>query len=512
MLKSIVMIKIFTSSQKKLLDSYTIENEPVSADMLMERAAHQCSQWLLSHLSDFHSYKIFAGPGNNGGDGLVIARHLSEYHKKVDVYMYSVATGSSNLLKINLQRLKDQNIANIHTIENKEDFPIIDHSDVILDALFGSGLNKPLTGFLLELINYINESIAVKISIDIPTGLFGEDNSQNIQSAIFHADQTLSFESPFLSFLLAENEEFVGQWHILPIYLHPDALHSTQTHFYLIQANDIVIKKRKKFSHKGCFGHCLLIAGSKGMMGAAVLAARACLRSGTGLLTTHVPQIGDLIIQLSAPESIVSIDSGMNDIHQLPDLTKYSAIGVGCGVGRSKQTTEVINQLLITSKVPLVIDADGLNCLCEINDWQNKIKPGTILTPHPGEFDRLFGPSINGFKRLEKQIERSKQIGIIIVLKGANTSISTPEGNVFFNSTGNAGMAKGGSGDTLTGIILSLLSQGYNALHSVIYGVYLHGLSGDIALAEKSEESLLPSDIIDHLSQAFKLIKNDKNE
>ncbi len=498
------MLKIFSSLQVKLIDAYTISNEPVSGDMLMERAALECTRWILKKYSDSPSFKIFVGPGNNGGDGLVIARHLLENHKDVEVYVLH-SDKSSELHQLNLKRLKQIKGHNIHDIKTKEDFPTIHQNDIIVDALYGSGLTKPLAGTVAEVIVYLNNTPEIKISIDIPSGLLGENNSAN--HIVFKATHTLTFEFPFLSFLLPEYGNYVGEWNILSIGLHPEAIRTIQTPYYLLERKDISIGKRETFSHKGTYGHGLLVAGSYGMMGAAVLSSKACLRTGLGLLTTHIPKMGYEIMQTSVPEAIVNVDKETEYISLLPDLEKYDAIGIGCGIGKNKATKEVIKSIIEVCNKPMVIDADGLNNISDSKDWLSLLKPNTIITPHPGEFDRLMGKSATGYERLQKQQEAAKKNKIIIVLKGAHTSIALPDGNVYFNNTGNPGMATGGSGDVLTGMMLSFLAQGFAPAKAAIMAVYLHGLAADIAAENIHQASLLPSDIIDYISDAF----NDLN-
>lgn len=502
------MIKIFPSEQVKLIDAYTIEKEPVSGDNLMERAAAQCSKWLLLNYPEQHSFKIFAGPGNNGGDGLVIARLLAERNKNVSVYLVNLSSAVSELVTLNLQRAKEYNTIKIINIHSADDFPTIHPDDTIIDALFGSGLKRPLEGLYKNLVKYLNNSRVYKISIDIPSGLMGEDNSLNDVEAIFQADCTLTFEFPFLSFFISDNEKFVGKWHLLPIGLHPDIIKKTPTDFFLTEKKDIVLKQRQLFSHKGTYGHGLLIAGSYGMMGAVILSSKACLRTGIGLLTAHIPKTGYEILQTAVPEAMASVDKENDFISSLPDLAKYTAIAIGCGIGKNQQTEKIISQLIDVCKVPLVMDADALNILSNHPQWIKKLPADTILTPHPGEFDRLFGKSENGFVRLQKQKKAAAENHIIIILKGAYTSIALPDGRVFFNPTGNPGMATGGSGDVLTGMILSLLAQRYEPFQAALTAVFMHGLAGDLAAEKKNQESLIASDIIENISEALNKIKN----
>jgi NAD(P)H-hydrate epimerase len=333
----------------------------------------------------------------------------------------------------------------------------------------------------------------------------GEGNSENIQENILRADFTLTFQFPKISFLFAENEPFTGKWEVLPIGLHPEGIAQTSTDFYFIEKEEVkqMIPVRSKFAHKGTFGHALLIAGSYGKMGASVLASKACLRSGVGLLTAHVPHFGYSIIQTAIPEAMVSIDDHDSIFTGIPDLTPFSAIGAGPGLGMKSNTRKALKELIEKAKVPLVFDADALNILSEHKEWLNDLPENSILTPHPGEFKRLAGETANSWERIQKQMQLAAELKVIIVLKGAFTTVALPNGKLYFNSTGNPGMATAGSGDSLTGIILGLVAQHIPPEHAAIAGVFLHGLAGDIAAHEKSENALLAGDITEFLGKAF---------
>jgi ADP-dependent NAD(P)H-hydrate dehydratase / NAD(P)H-hydrate epimerase len=498
-------MKLFTTGQIAEIDRYTIENEPISDIGLMERAAQQLSGWLKSHYPSGCEMIFFAGPGNNGGDALAVARQLSEEGYPCKVLLPDFGRELSASSVINLGRLKAQGKAECILLERNGNFPVISLGAVIIDGLFGSGLTRPLSGFAAEIVNSINQLGNTVVAIDIPSGLMGEDNSGNLGENIIQADFTLTLQFPKISFLFPENERYTGKWIILPIGLHPEGIEQTPSPFRFIEAVDIrgLLPVRKKFAHKGSFGHSLLLSGSYGKMGAAILASRACLRSGTGLLTTHIPGAGYNILQTGIPEAMASIDKNQDEISEIPDLETFSAIGAGPGIGKSNLTASALVQLVENSRVPLVLDADALNIISENPKLLSTIPAGTILTPHPGEFRRLAGDSFDSYQRLMKQIAFSQQYRVIVILKGAYTSVSFPDGTVFFNSTGNPGMATAGSGDVLTGIILGLLSQGVEPRNAALLGVYLHGLAGDLAIEKKSEQSLIASDIIDFLGNAF---------
>jgi len=504
-------MKIFSSVQIKEIDEFTIKNEPISSIDLMERAASTIYQKIIKTYNKSTVFKIFAGSGNNGGDALVIARLLAQSNYQVEIFMFE-STNLSEDTKINIERIKKDNTLIIQIINNKNQFPLISSDCIIIDGLFGSGLNKPLDGVNAQLVKHINKSKADIIAIDIPSGIFGENNTTENKETAIKATKTYCFEFPKLAFMFPENDEFIGSWKILPISLHSAFIEQKETTYFYTTIQDIAKKiiSRNKFSHKGSFGHALLIAGSYSKMGAAVLSARACLRSGVGLLTTHTPICGNTVINKAIPESMTSIDESKHFFSKVPNIESYQAIGIGPGLGKAEETQKAFYQLLEVNNQPMVIDADAINILSENKKWLDKLPKNSILTPHPKEFERLLGKFENHYERMLAQIEFTKKHHVIIVLKGANTCVALPDGTCHFNSTGNPGMATAGSGDVLTGIILSLLAQGYAPSDAAIIGVFLHGLAGDIASNSSSEESLIASDITENLGLAFKKIKEAK--
>jgi len=508
-------MKVFTSDKIRAADSYTINNEPIASVMLMERAANRLADWINAEIANNINIKIFTGPGNNGGDGWALVRILiNKGYSNIELFQLSINEKISPDAEINRTRLLKETQVNVTKIESENDFPQINNEDCIIDALFGSGLSRPLDGVASKLVKHINGSHKkCVLAIDIPSGLFSEDNSKNHEN-IIKADYTLSFQFPKVAFFFAENAKYIGDWVILPIGLHPAFINNEPTIFHYIQENEVVelVKKREKFSHKGTYGHALLIAGNYAMMGAAVLAAKAVLRAGAGLLTVHIPKSGLGIMQASVPESLISIDPSDLIFTDCPIEEKYSAIGIGPAIGQQGQTKDALIKVLSKSKVPVVIDADAINILSQIKNWEKFIPEGSILTPHPKEFERLFGKFTDSYSRLLFQIEFSKKKKCIIALKGAYTCITVPEGKVHFNSTGNPGMATGGSGDVLTGIILGLLAQGYSPEMSAIIGVYVHGMAGDIYSAAKSQHSLIASDLVDNIGSVFNVLEKKKLE
>jgi NAD(P)H-hydrate epimerase len=501
-------MKIFNCSQIREIDAQTIRNEPVASIDLMERAAHKVFSWLTGRFSRTARFMVFAGPGNNGGDGLAVSRMLIDSGYNTETFCIKQGKTSDDFT-INLRWLEDLAGSKIRYIGSKDDLPFIDSGSVVIDAIFGSGLARTVSGLFSDVIKHINNSDAVKVSIDIPSGLFCEDNSGNDPGSIITADHTLSFQFPKLAFMFAGNENYTGEWHILPIGLDPQAIRQISSGYRFLEAADLfpLLKKRKKFDHKGVYGHGLLIAGSSGKMGAAVMSAHAALRTGIGLLTCHIPQSGNLILQISLPEAMVRLDPSLDMISDTGNTDHFTAIGIGPGLGTSNKTIEAFGAFIHECKRPMVIDADGLNILSMRKEWLSLLPQGTILTPHPKEFERIAGQSGDPFSRLQLQSDFSKKYKCIIVLKGAYTCITGLSGDVYFNSTGNPGMATGGSGDVLTGMILSLLAQGYSPENAAIVGVYLHGMAGDIAAEKLSYESLLSTDIINHIGNAFNKIR-----
>lgn len=509
------MAKLFTSAQIKHIDAYTIENEPITSTDLMERAAGALFNWFRKKFPKETQFIFFIGPGNNGGDGWALARLL--FHagfNNIRLYLTGTSQKISPDSVINRNKVIEETNIPIHEIKKENQFPYILPDDWIVDSLYGSGLSRQLDGLSLSLVNYLNSSQKAGIvSIDIPSGLFGEDNTNNNPEGIIQANYTLSFQFPKLSFFFAENEKFTGQWIILPIGLHPDIISSEPSPYEYSSPDDLksILKPRLRFSHKGTYGHALLIAGSYGMMGAAVLAAKAAIRSGAGLVTCHVPHLGYDIIQSSVPEALVSIDESDLMFTGISQLEKYSAVAVGPGINTKTNTKRALLWLIENCKVPLIIDADGLNILSENKEWLSKLPENTILTPHPKEFDRLTKNHTTHYHRFFAAKELSEKYKLIVILKGANTCICSPDGMSWFNTTGNPGMAKGGSGDILTGIIVSLLAQGYPPPEASKIAVFVHGLAGDLVLNKRGYHATSPTDIINKLGKALKKIEKQND-
>ncbi len=505
------MIKIFTGPDLAELDRRTIQYDAVSQIDLVERAAQVFVFEFKRQYPLHRPVYIFAGPGNNGADALAIARRLIEDNYNVKTFLFNPNGKLSEACRYNRQQLADMYSAGLSEIIDRFEKPSFDPSGVIIDGLFGTGLNRPLEGGFKAVVSLINNSQLEVVAVDIPSGLNDYDNERNDKDAIVKANYTYSFEQPKLAFFFKENACFVGQWIILQIALSLKAKQELTADFYYNTDEDMAhaLKPRQRFSSKRDYGHALIVAGSRGRMGAACLAAKACIRSGVGLLTTHVPQSGELALLNHVPESMLSLDinnSFCTEVHF--KNYRYEAVGVGPGLGMDSSTQELVSKLLKGTLGPLVIDADALNIIAQNPSWKEILPIYSILTPHMAEMDRLTSESYNDFERLKKARLFARRHSVYVVLKGAYTAICMPSGAVIFNNTGNQGMATAGSGDVLLGIITGLLASGYNPGEASIMGAYIHGLSGDISVGRSSQEALIASDIVDNLGFAFMQLRD----
>ena len=500
-------MKIFTAAQIHELDKYTIENEPIESIDLMERAAKALTRAIMDEYSSLMPVIVFAGPGNNGGDALAVARMLAENNYTVTVYLFNVNGKLSNDCAVNKVRLMDnRRVKNFIEVRQEFDPPVLEEGMLIIDGMFGSGLNKPLAGGFASLVKYINSSAATVVSIDVPSGLMTEDNTYNVRANIIHADLTLTLQHVKLAFLFKENQPYVGRLKVLDIRLSKEGIQKLDANYTMLEENDVrqLIQPRSAFAHKGDMGHALLIAGSYGMGGAAVLAAKACLRAGCGKLTVHSPKKNNMVLQISVPEAIIQLDREETTFSEPIDTEEYHVVGIGPGIGTSEQTAIAMISQIRRSQCPIVADADALNMLGTHRSWMQQLPKGMILTPHPKELDRMEGNCADSYERLVKASNLAERIQGYVILKGHYSALCMPDGHVIFNSTGNAGMATAGSGDVLTGIITGLLARGYKQAEACLLGMYLHGLAGDIAAKELGEESLIASDLIQYLPKAFK--------
>lgn len=498
------MVKILSAEQIKALDKATIENEPVSSIDLMERASREFVTWFTEKFNALKKVGVICGTGNNGGDGLAIARMLKDWGYPVKAWIVRGSVKETDDFRRNAERA--ENLVELHEITSEADRNLFQDRDVLIDAVFGYGLSRPAEGIYAQVINCMNATDAVRVAVDMPSGLQADKPSSG---PIVKADYTISFQLPKLAFFLPENHSFTGEWILADIGLYKPFIRDAETDKLLLNVKGVkkLFKTRSRFDHKGTFGHAMLIAGSYGKIGASVLCAGSALRSGAGLVTVYAPKCGYNILQTSIPEAMVITDPSEMWLSEAPDTSKATVLGIGPGIGQDPATTKMLAKTLEKFGKPVVLDADALNIISSNRQMFYLIPEGSILTPHPKEFERLVDGWRNDFERLEKQRNLAAELKSVIVLKGGFTSIAAPDGKLYFNPTGNPGMATGGTGDVLTGILTGLLAQGYTAKEAAILGVFVHGLSGDLAMNETGEESLIASDVIKFLPDAFRHLK-----
>ncbi len=499
-------MKILTGGQFHELDLYTIEHEPIASVDLMERASRALANRLMELYQDVaQRIIVFSGPGGNGGDGLAVARMLLEVGRNVTAYLFNVTGHINPDCATNRDLLRNLNEDALIEVTSELTFPELHHDDLVIDALFGTGLSKSLSGGFAMVARRINQSSATVISIDVPSGLMCEDNAYNETSHIIRAHKTLSIQIPKLAFLFSENQRFTGDVEFLDIGLSEKGLSEMKNYLWLTEESEIraLLRQRPLFAHKGTLGHALIVAGHRGMMGAAILCTRAVLRAGAGKVTAHLPHSTVDLMQISVPEAIVLMDVDSDIITSAIDASSYQAIGIGPGLGTDRYTAAAFHNYLRQQACPMVLDADAINILSDNPEWLRDVPADSILTPHPGELDRLIGHCSSSFERMNRARNFALNFGVFVIVKGHFSEICTPTGNVLFNPTGNPGMATAGSGDVLTGVITSLLAQGYLPAEAAQLGVYIHGLAGDLAAHNMGEEGLMASDIINYLPAAF---------
>jgi hydroxyethylthiazole kinase-like uncharacterized protein yjeF len=504
-------MKILSAAQTRQLDAATIIEQGLTSAELMERAAQAFAQWLKRRRapSEAGEILVLVGPGNNGGDGLAVARQLYQSSYAVRVALLPAAKHSDDW-QHNRRRLpKGISVTELGSETNLT----IPSGCLVIDAMFGTGLSRPLVGPAAAIVQQLNDAQACVVAVDIPSGLFS-DAPQPADSPVVRARHTVSFSMPKLAFLLPQNADYVGHWYVEGIGLSASYIEATPSPWFYTDAAAVAggLPGRPRFAHKGTFGHALLLAGSQGKMGAAVLAAQACLRAGVGLLTVRAPGSGYPILQVSAPEAMALPDPRPDVLSELPELNPYQAVGIGPGLGQHPISLAVLRQLLEASQPsagqpltrPLVIDADALNLLGQHRELLDLLPENAILTPHLKEFERLTESARDDYHRLELLRAFSQQYRCLVVLKGAYTCVATPAGELYFNSTGNPGMATGGSGDVLTGVLTALRAHRHlTPFDAVRLGVYAHGRAGDLAAATTGEAGLIAGDIINSLGPAL---------
>lgn len=495
-------MKLIPVSEIRKVEAITIDKQNITSTDLMERASTAFSGWFKNKCGNTdRTVLVVCGQGKNGGDGLAIARQLSQSGYTVKIWIVRAGSKVDNDFLLMYEKLPVRQINEILQINEETPLPDIAPGTVIIDALFGTGLNRRVEGLPLRMIQYINQSGCEVFSVDIPSGMPADGLAG---WPVVQSTHTLAFEFAHRAFYLKEHQEFIPDWEVVSIGLDPLAIQYAPTHCYTIDRTfvETLLKPRTRFSHKGTYGHAGIAAGSKGKYGAGILSATACLKAGAGLVTLHTTAEAAPAVHAHIPEIMVSA-SGDDYVHVFPQEASYDALAFGPGLGVHAATAQAFTEWITTAQKPVVLDADALNILALHKEKLAFLPKGSILTPHPGEFERLFGASVNSQVQQDLQVKLSSSLKVYIVLKQAYTTISTPEGELYYNTTGNPGMATAGSGDVLTGILTSLLAQGYTPLESCLAGVYIHGLAGDLAAREVGMPSLVASDIIRHLSKAF---------
>ncbi|WP_044398332.1 bifunctional ADP-dependent NAD(P)H-hydrate dehydratase/NAD(P)H-hydrate epimerase [Lacinutrix sp. Hel_I_90] len=499
-------MKIFSKEQIYAGDKLTAEKQKISSTDLMERAGIQIFNWLHMRMQGAQvPIHVFCGIGNNGGDGLVVARHLISHGYNVKTYVVNCSTKRSKDFLINYDRIKNVSNDWPKLLSCQEDFEeiVVDEKDIIIDAIFGIGINRPVDDWVKALFNHFKTTKAYTVSIDIPSGLHTDQVPED-KEAVVNAGYTLSFQTPKLVFFLPETARYTTQWEVLDIGIDPEFLFTTPTEAQLIGKNEVlpIYKPREKYSHKGIYGHSLVIGGSYGKIGAVTLASRAALSIGAGKVTAYVPKCGYTVLQTALPEVMVITDPEEEKITNISFDIAPTVIGFGVGVGTDAKTIAAFEAFLKTNKTPLVIDADGLNILAKKKALLKALPEQTILTPHPKELEGLVGKWKDDFDKLKKTKAFAKKYKLIVVIKGANT-ITIFEDKLYVNTTGNPGLATAGSGDVLTGMITGMLSQGYAPLAGTIFAIYLHGRSADLLIENLGYQSLIASHVIEGIGEAY---------
>lgn len=474
------MLKLLTAKQTKEADQYTILNEPIRSSDLMERACKAFVKVFLERLNDRKkTIIVFCGKGNNGGDGLAISRMLlDEGYQNLQVYIADFSDKASEDFELNLERLQLKDGV-IFYLKSAEDIDF-QESDVVIDALLGSGLSQPLEKDWERLVKKINQFPGFKISVDVPTGMPCE--GELFSDTIIKSDWVITFQRPKLNFLLPISSPFIKEWKVVNIGLNENYIQSTASPYFWFWKGDVqnYIKARQPFEHKGLLGHALIIAGDDETMGAALLCTEACHKSGAGLTSALIPEEGLRALNARVPEAMYVSRAKINEIN----WDTYRVIGIGPGLGTSDESLEILKIVLQNFKKPMVVDADAINLLAKHPDLLSQLPENSVLTPHMKEFDRLFGTHDSWWKRIETALAQAVKWKIYIILKNRYTMIFTPEGICYFNSSGSPAMASGGMGDVLTGMITSMLAQRYPVEKAVQLAVFSHGYVGE-QLAQK---------------------------
>lgn len=504
-------MKIYKPKDFRKLEEWYCKQAGISLSALMDRAIKVFTDRMLPEIRYDKNPEVLvlAGPGNNGGDAVGIAGNMDRLGFKTSLILISFGDSLSELLEEQLDNLP-KGVEVLDWKRDKEKY-INWQGDYIIDGIFGYGLNRPLMGEILTFVKWLNGLNAERYAIDIPSGMYADFRSSDYA---LQADYTFTFHSPKPSFFLEENESWLGEWEVVDIGIQETGFNAQEPVYYWFRIEDAqnLLPQRKKFSHKGNYGHCLLISGQKGMSGCTVLSAGACLRSGAGRLTIHAPSSSNDILQITIPEAMVSADPEADYITTVPDLSPYEVLGIGPGIGTREETAEFIHKLLQVRTVPLVLDADALNILSKMENWKELLCKDDVILPHPGEFDRLFGSHDSHLQRINTIENTVMNYPFTIVLKGAHTIVAQSGKHLSFNTSGNPGMASGGSGDVLTGMVMGYIGQGMDTYDAARLAVYVHGLSADIYTHEEDSSTLIAGDIIQNIGKVVKQIKSHEEE
>jgi hydroxyethylthiazole kinase-like uncharacterized protein yjeF len=488
------MLPLLTSAQIHEADAYTIAHEPIASIVLMERASKAFVGWFVNHFPEKkQAISVYCGTGNNGGDGLAIARMLDDHqYKNLDVKIARFSDKATDDFNANLKRIRQTRV-HLSELGKGEAMPE-EFGEVIIDALLGSGLNKPLSGDYKRLVDYLNNLKRTVVAVDVPTGLF-TDGEIPPDAVVLKANLVITFQAPKISFLLPESGPYIKCWEAVNIGIDEKFIQSLNSPYQAVEEKDIrkMLKPRHRFSNKGTYGHALIVAGQPETMGAALLCASACVYSGAGLTTACVPQSGLTALNSYMPEIMAVV---RRDI-EIPEIEwdKFNTMGIGPGLGKDEYALDLMIHILTHYKKPIVIDADALNLLSAHKELWGLVPENSILTPHMKEFDRLFGEHENWWQRIQTGIKKAKHHQLYILLKNDYTLIITPQGKVYFNTTSNPAMASGGMGDVLTGIITSLLAQHYSPEEACIIGAYIHGKAGDELALPNRANVVLPAQV-----------------
>lgn len=502
-------MKIYTARQIAEADQATLKSQNISSLELMERAAYLAfMQIMKKHKEKPVKFQVFCGIGNNGGDGLVIAQKLLDLGYEVKIFVVEYSKNYSSEFKTNLEQVKNKYNSELFFLNENNENPDLKEADVILDAIFGIGLNRAMPDWVQDLVKQINKSGLEVISIDLPTGMFA-DLPKLADQPIIQASKTLTFQVPKFPFYLPETADYTGKVKILDIRLDRDFLKSLESNKQVITKRYLksIFQKRAQFSHKGTFGHALIVGGSYGMMGSIVLASNSALRSGAGKVTALIPKCGYEILQIAIPEAMTICSENDKFLRDFENLNfQPEVICFGMGAGTKKETADFFLALMKSTQNPMVIDADGLNLLSEDKFLLEFIPENSVLTPHPKELERLIGKWENDFDKIDKAQNFAKAHQVIMLIKGAHTLVISAE-QIFINTTGNPGMATAGSGDVLSGVIAGLIAQNYTPLNAAILGVWIHGKAGDLCVKKSSEEALIAGDLSSYFGKAISTLK-----